>query len=101
MSGVPEYVWLHEGVFKDADGEAVRPYDDVKLTREVSGECKNHHPIRIPSGTLATVLLFQSEADGVAQLECYWPADSFSFCIERTDRLRFSRRAEDKALGDG
>lgn len=100
MSQPPPYDWKHEGVFADADGAAVRPYDDVVLTRDIPIEGDDAGPYRVPAGTIATVLFFQSEADGVADLECYRPEDSFSFGFEETRRLRLHIRNEDKYPGE-
>lgn len=92
----PEYEWLHDGAFTDADGASVRPYDDVVLLDEIPIEGDDAGPYRIPAGTIGTVLFFQQEDDGVADLECYWPAGGFSFGFAQTRRLRLHQRGEDK-----
>lgn len=96
MTILPEYEWLQEGDFADADGNRVRAYDDVVLLRDIAIERDEDGPYRIPAGTTATVLFLQREADGFADLECYWPDDSFSLGTEQTQWLRLHLRAEDK-----
>ena len=93
---IPPYEWKQEGVFLDADGKEVRAYDDVLLTRDILIENDPNAKYTIPAGTAATVLFFQSERDGVAELECYWPEDSFSFGFEETRRLKLHQCNEDK-----
>jgi len=95
-SKLPKYEWRCEGSFAGADGRAVRNYDDVILLTDIPLEGDESSQHRIPAGTIATVLFFQTEPDGYADLECSWPADGFSFGWARTDSVKLHMTTEEK-----
>ena len=83
--------------FVSADGNSVKDYDDVLLTRPVpvfagvrwaGGDAQ--------PGCLATVLMFSTGPRGVAQLECYCEPDGFAFGWEETCHLRLYKNTEEK-----
>lgn len=96
LASLPQYEWRQDGTFLDIDGSSVRAYDDVLLLDEIAIEGDVEGAFVIPAGTVATVLFFQAEADGVAELECYWPENGFSFGFACTNRLRLHMANEQK-----
>ena len=61
--------WTQDGDFPDVDGTRVRAYDDVVLLSETLSE--DNFGIRVPAGTVGTVLFHCGDADGLLQLEVY------------------------------
>lgn len=96
LASRPQYEWRQDGTFSDIDGASVRAYDDVVLLDDIDIEDGDGKLHTIPSGTVATVLFFQAELDGLADLECEWPEDGFSFGFAPTNRLRFHMSNEAK-----
>ena len=61
--------WTQDGDFPDVDGTRVRAYDDVILLRETLSE--DGFGIKVPAGTIATVLFHCGDGAGLLQLEVY------------------------------
>ena len=71
--------WRQDGAFPDAEGAAVRAYDDVVLLKPALPENDFSAAYIIPAGTTATVLFHGGDAETPIQLEADWPENSF--CI--------------------
>src|SRR5579871_4695385 len=88
--------WVQEGAFADADGNSVRAYDDVMLTREIPVEAGVRTQVAsVPAGATGTVLFFVPGIDGVAELEIAVADNAFTFGIEETRRLRLHTTNEE------
>ena len=61
--------WTQDGGFTDVDGTRVRAYDDVLLLSETLSE--DDFGIKVPAGTIGTVLFHCGDDTGLLQLEVY------------------------------
>ena len=61
--------WTQDGDFPDVDGARVRAYDDVVLLSETLSE--DDFGIKVPAGTVGTVLFHCGDETGLIQLEVY------------------------------
>ncbi|GEM_PF-1795505 len=88
--------WTQDGAFQDADGKAVRAYDDVVLLRAIAPENDPQAAYDVPVGTTGTVLFFSERPDGVAQLELYWRPEAVVLGYEDQRYLRLHMTNEEK-----
>jgi len=88
--------WTQTGAFPDADGVAVRAYDDVAILKPALLENDPASAHVVPAGTIGTVLFHCGDATGVLQLELYWPEGSFVFGYARPQDVRLHQTSEQK-----
>jgi hypothetical protein len=89
-----------ELIVHDADGSALRAYDDVVLLDDAPVLSIGVHPDPAPTtvkkGTRATLLMLLDAESGTWDLECYPSDDSFVFAQQPSSLLRLVQRAKDK-----
>lgn len=88
--------WTQTGAFPDADGTPVRAYDDVSMLRSTLPENDPSSAYVVPAGTVGTVLFHCGDAEGVVQLELYWPQGAFVFGYARPRDVRLHQTFEQK-----
>jgi len=88
--------WTQDGAFPDVDGKLVRAYDDVTVLVPTLLENDPGGAYVVPAGTVGTVLFHCGDAEGVVQLELYWPEGSFVFGYARPRDVRLHQTSEQK-----
>jgi len=83
-------------VFPDAEGAAVRAYDDVVLLRPTLPDNDANADYVIPAGTIATVLFHGGDAETPLQLEADWPKDGFCIAYSLPSDVKLHTTNEEK-----
>ena len=89
--------WVMDGAFAGSDGRLIQQYDDVLLERptRVTGGVRADVQ-ELPAGATGTVLMFTDGPQPIAQLECAFGQDGFTFGYQETAHLKLFRTTKEK-----
>lgn len=89
-------MWTQDGTFPDADGAAVRAYDDVVLLEATLPENDPAAAYVVPAGTIGTVLFHGGASTCPLELEMDWSEQACVIAYAMPSAVRLYQTSEQK-----